>query len=92
MAKEKDRDADETVTEAVRAYLAGVRGKEAEWRVPAALAEFEDGAAKLTVDVRLEEDERARLAAEAARQEVSVERLVEQAVIVAYAELDRRRS
>ncbi|HEY2054831.1 MAG TPA: ribbon-helix-helix protein, CopG family [Solirubrobacterales bacterium] len=80
------------MTAAVRAYLAGVREHEAEWRVPAALAEFDAAGPELSTELRLDPTELEGLDAEAARQDVSRERLVEQAVIVAYAELDRRRA
>jgi hypothetical protein len=84
-------DAEAAVAEAVRAYLDGVEGKP-EWEVPAAMPGFEAVETKLTVPLELGSGGAERLDAEAARQGVDAERLVEQALIVAYAELDRRRS
>jgi hypothetical protein len=84
-------DADAVVTEAMRAYLGAVDDKP-ELRVSADLPEFEAIPTELTVELDLSANELARLEAEAGRQGVSPERLVEQAVIAAYADLDRRRS
>ncbi len=91
LMKEGHGTADETVAEVVRAYLRTV-GEKPELEVSAAVPPFEAVEAELTIKLDLTDSERERLAAEAARQGVSAARLVEQATIVAYAELDRRRS
>jgi hypothetical protein len=84
----RGRDADVTVAEAVIAYLDGV-GDKPELRVPPGLATFEPTPTHLTVALDLDPADLGRLRAEADGQDVAVERLVEQAVIAAYAELDR---
>jgi hypothetical protein len=83
--------ADAAVTAAVRTYLGAV-GDKLELRVSTDLPEFEAVPTELTVELDLTGNELDRLEFEATRQGASVGRLVEQAVIAAYADLDRRRS
>jgi hypothetical protein len=84
-------DAEATVAEALRSYLDGVEAKP-EWEIPGAMPPFEAAEVTLTVPLGLDPGQAERLDLEAARQGVAAERLIEQALIVAYAELDRRRS
>jgi hypothetical protein len=57
LRKDKGRTADEAVTDAVRAYLAGVRASEADWRVPAALVQFDPVAPEVTAELGLDPTE-----------------------------------
>jgi hypothetical protein len=91
LVREGSGSADETVAEAVRVYLRTV-GEKPELAVSPVVPPFEEVEAATVITLDLTEAERGRLEAEAARQGVSAQRLVEQATIVAYAELDRRRS
>jgi hypothetical protein len=91
LAKSGRCDADAAATEAVRAYLAAVASKP-ELRIAAELPPLDAVPTELSVELDLGARELDRLESEAAAQDASIPRLVEQAVIAAYAELDRRRS